>query len=62
MKLKAIMQFIFSNIKFVCFLMWRGLGGFFSYKQFLQNFHDGKSVKKLPVDVHRQCLLFQNEQ
>ena len=40
------------------FLTVRGLGGFAPYEQFLQIFLRGKSVKKVPVDVHRQCLLF----
>jgi len=35
----------------------RGLGGFSPYEQFLQIFLRGKSVKKLSMDVHRQCLL-----
>lgn len=37
----------------------RGLGGFSLYEQFLQIFPRGKSVKKLSMDVHRQCLLLQ---
>ncbi len=36
----------------------RGLGGFSPYEQFLQISIRGKFVKKLSVDVHRQCLLF----
>ncbi len=40
----------------------RWLGGFSLYEQFLQIFPCGKSVKKLSMDVHRQCLLFQNGQ
>ena len=29
-----------------------------AYEIFLQIYICGKSVKKVPVDVHRQCLLF----
>ena len=36
----------------------RGLGGYSTYEQFLQISIHGKSVKKLSIDVHRQCLLF----
>ena len=36
----------------------RGLGGFSPYEQFLQISIYGKSLKKLSMDVHRQCLLF----
>ena len=36
-----------------------GLGGVSPYEQFLQISTLGKSVKKLSVDIHRQCLLFQ---
>ena len=38
----------------------RGLGGLSPYEQFLQISTLGKSVKKLSVDVHRQCLLFRH--
>lgn len=50
----------FKIISEFCYM--RGLGGFSPYEQFLQISFHGNSVKKLSVDVHRQCLLFQNEQ
>ena len=44
--------------QFVNFEPQRGLGGLSPYEQFLQISTCGNSVKKVPVDVHRQCLLF----
>ena len=67
-KYEMVLKLFFFE-KFLCFLydvfckkhvFLRGLGGIFplSASQFLQMFRKEKSVKILPVDVHRQCLLF----
>lgn len=51
--------FLLSNLdENIFFRILRGLGGFSPYEQFLQISTRGKSVKKLSMDVHRQCLLF----
>ena len=49
---------LFSMTKLFRFYIARGLGGFSTYEQFLQISIHGKFVKKVPMDVHRQCLLY----
>ena len=57
---KTSMQYTFFNVRFFDFWVERGLGGLSPYEQFLQVSTCGKSVKKLSMDVHRQCLLFRH--
>ena len=54
---------LLKNVKlpdnnFVSFSKVGAYGGFSPYEQFLQISIYGKSLKKLSMDVHRQCLLF----
>ena len=47
-----------NSTKGICgFLKAKGVRGFPYASQFSQSFRKEKSVKILPVDVHRQCLL-----